>query len=57
MTNEIFGTMVTAWLEVYSPIIQAALIGALALATFMGVMVFIALLLRAYLTPSVRIPS
>lgn len=57
MTPELFGTMITAWLDVYSPIIQAALIGALALAVFLGVMLFIALLLRAYLTPSVRIPS
>lgn len=57
MSPELFESMVTAWLEVYAPILQATLIGAVVLAVLIGVAVFIALLLRAYLTGSVRLPS
>jgi len=57
MSPELLESMVTAWLEVYAPILQAALIGAVVLAVLVGVAVFIALLLRSYLTSSVRIPS
>lgn len=57
MTVELFGSMVTAWLEVYAPIIQAGLVGAVALAIFLGVLLFVALLLRNYLTTSIRWPS
>lgn len=54
MTPETFINMVGAWKECYLPIVQAAMIGMVAASVVLGVFVFIALLLRNYLTTSVR---
>ena len=57
MTNELFLSMVEAWYQVYAPIAQVGVIWMIVAALILGVIVFLALLLRNYLTASIRMPS
>jgi hypothetical protein len=54
MTTELFTCMVTAWMEVYAPIIQVGLIGMVTASVVLSLFVFFALLLRNYLTSNAR---
>jgi hypothetical protein len=51
MTQELFTTMVSAWFEVYVPIIQAGVIIAVAASIVLAALIFISLLLRSFLNP------
>ena len=57
MTSDLFLGMVQAWYEVYAPVAQVGVIWMVVAAIFLGVIIFVALLLRNYLTGSMRIPS
>lgn len=57
MTADLFSGMVQAWYEVYAPIAQVGVIWMVVAAIFLGVIIFLALLLRNYLTGSLRMPS
>ena len=54
MTPELFSSMVTAWFEVYSPIIQAGVIGMVTASMLLAVLVFVSLLLRNVLGSGMR---
>lgn len=56
MSPEQFSSMVEAWYQVYAPIAQAGVIGMVVAAIFLGVIIFIALLLRNQIKFSFRFP-
>jgi len=55
MTNDLWLSMVQAWVEVYAPIAQVGVVFMVTVSVLMGVMVTFALLLRNYLTSSARL--
>jgi hypothetical protein len=57
MTSGLFLSMVEAWYEVYAPVAQVGVIGMVVAAFLLGTIIFVALLLRNYLSASVRMPS
>lgn len=57
MTTDLFLSMVEAWYEVYAPIAQVGVIAMVVASVIVGVLIFIALLLRNTLSASIRIPS
>lgn len=57
MTPEIFVSMAEAWYQVYAPIARIGVIVMVVVAFILGVLLFTALLLRNYLSSSIRMPS
>ena len=57
MTPEHFLSMVEAWYQVYVPIARIGVIVMVVVAFLLGALIFISLLLRNYLSSSIRMPS